>query len=227
MAGNLRALTAEFLGTFAWVFLAAGMVCSDASRGGALGVPGIALGVGLTVAAVFGIFGRTARGQFNPAFTLGLWAARRLDAASAALCLVCQLLAAALAGLLLAKAFAHAPILSEPPFLGVPRPAGIGFRSATVLEAFATMLLAMAVYAPHPGERSGRAASIFGAIAAGAVAAAAALVIGPLTGASLNPARAFGPALASGLWSQHYVYWAGPLAGGAAGMLLSRFLFDR
>ncbi|OIO10749.1 MAG: hypothetical protein AUJ52_03500 [Elusimicrobia bacterium CG1_02_63_36] len=227
MAGNLRALIAEFLGTFAWVFFAAGVVCSDASLGGSIGPAGIALGVGLTVAAVFGIFGKAARGQFNPAFTLGLVAARRLDIVQGALCLVSQLFAAALAGLFLARAFAHAPILAEAPFLGTPMPSGVGFRGASLLEAVATMMLAMAVYAPGAADRSGRASLIFTAIAAGAVAASAALVLGPLTGAALNPARAFGPALATGYWHQHYVYWAGPLAGGAAGMGLSRFLFDR
>jgi glycerol uptake facilitator-like aquaporin len=227
MAGNIRALIAEFLGTFAWVFFAAGVVCSDASLGGTIGPVGAALGVGLTVAAVFGIFGRAARGQFNPAFTLGLVAARRLDIVQGALCLVSQLLGASLAGLFLAKAFAHAPIIAEPPFLGAPIPSGVGYRGASLLEAVATMMLAMAVYAPGAADRSGRAASIFGAIAAGAVAAAAALVIGPLTGAALNPARAFGPALATGYWHQHYVYWAGPLAGGAAGMGLSRLLFEK
>ncbi len=226
MAGNLRALIAEFFGTFTWVFLAAGVVCSDASLGGTIGPTGIALGVGLTVAAVFGIFGPAARGQFNPAFTLGLVATRRLDIVQGVLCLVCQLLGAALAGLFLAKAFAHAPIIAESPYLGTPMPEGVGYRGASLLEAVTTMLLAMAVYSPSSSGQNGRAASIFGAIAAGAVAAAATLVIGPLTGAALNPARAFGPALATGFWHQHYIYWAGPLAGGAAGMGISRLLFE-
>ncbi|PCI39517.1 MAG: hypothetical protein COB53_03160 [Elusimicrobia bacterium] len=226
MAGNLRALMAEFLGTFAWVFLAAGVVCSDASLGGTIGPTGIALGVGLTVAGVFAIFGSVARGQFNPALTLGLVATRRLDIVQGVMCLVSQLLGAALAGLFLAKAFSHAPIIAESPFLGVPMPEGVGYRGASLLEAVATMMLAMAVYTPGASEQSDHPSTLLPAIAAGAIAAAATLVIGPLTGAALNPVRAFGPALATGYWHQHYIYWAGPLAGGAAGMGISRLLFE-
>ncbi|MFH2201890.1 MAG: aquaporin [Elusimicrobiota bacterium] len=225
MAGNLRAFLAELLGTFAWVLFAAGAVCTDAALGGRIGPLGIAAAQGLAIAAVFGLFGRYSPGMFNPAFTLALAAIKRLDRVKAVLCLVCQLLGATLAGLLLAKLFAHYPIIEEPPFLGTPMAAGLGFRGATMLEAVLTFFLALAARrAWGDPDHGARGAAI---LVVGATAFAATLLGGPLSGAALNPAHAFGPAVASGYWTQHYVYWVGPLAGAIAGLSLSEFMFEK
>lgn len=220
MAGNLRAFIAEFVGAFGWVFLAAGAVCADAATHGTLGPTGVALAQGLGVAAMFGMLGRHSPGLFNPALTLGLAAARRIDWVKAALALVCQLLGAACASLLLAQIFEATLPAALPPHLGTPTLTGLGFRGATLLEAVCTFFLALAAMG---GGRSVAAR----ALVVGAAAAAAALVAGPLTGAALNPARAFGPAVASGFWTCHYVYWFGPAAGAAAAAFLTRFVFDR
>lgn len=220
MAGNLRAFLAEFVGTFGWVFFAAGAVCADAATRGALGPVGVALAAGLGVSAVFGMLGRDSVGLFNPALTLALAAARRTDWVRAAMAFAIQLLGAACAGLLLARMFGAALPPSEPPHLGTPVLSGLGFRAATLLEAVLTFFLALA--ALGGGGRSAAAR----ALVVGAAAAAAALVAGPLTGAALNPARAFGPAVASGFWDQHYVFWFGPSAGAAAAAFLIRFVFD-
>ncbi len=226
MAGNLRAFLAELLGTFAWVFFAAGAVCTDAVLQGGLGPTGVAIAQGLAVAAVFGVFGRYSPGLFNPAFTFALVAIRRLDMVKAALCLVSQLLGAALAGLLLAQVFSHTSMAEQAPFLGAAMPSQVlGFRGATLLEAVLTFFLAVAAHRVFEEEDRTRTRVL--ALVLGAAAIVAALVGGPLTGAVMNPARAFGPALASGFWSQHYVYWFGPIAGAVAGMGLSQFLFER
>ncbi|MFA5140759.1 MAG: aquaporin [Elusimicrobiota bacterium] len=211
MAGTLRSLLAEFLGTFIWVFFAAGAICADAALEGGLGALGVALGQGLAMAAAFGLFGGSP-GMFNPAVTLALAAFRRLEIVKAALCLVCQLLAAAAAGLLLSAAFSHAHISSEPPFLGVPTLNGMGFRAATLLEAVLTFFLSVACVASQGKSNPTRA------LVVGSLGCAASLVLGAFCGAAMNPARAFGPAVASGYWSFHYVYWAGPLAGAALGV---------
>jgi glycerol uptake facilitator-like aquaporin len=223
LAGNLRAFLAEFLGTFAWVFFAAGAVCTNAVMQGELGRSGVAAAQGLAVAAVFGFFGRLSPGLFNPAFTVGLAAVKRLDWGKAALCLVCQLLGAALAGLFLAAVFRHASINDSMPFLGAATTGPIGFRGATLLEAVLTFFLAIAAYSLYQMESGAATRSLV----IGALAATSALVAGPLTGAIMNPARAFGPAVASGYWSQHYIYWFGPLAGALAGMGLSHFVLEK
>lgn len=221
MAGNLRAFFAEFLGTFGWVFFAAGAVCTDASTHGSLGPLGVALAQGFAVAAVFGMLGRYSTGYFNPALTLALAAARRIDWVRAALAVVCQLLGAACAGLLLAQLFTAVLPPSEVPHLGTPFPTGLGFRAATLLEAVLTFFLALAALGGSTRSAAARALLI------GAASGAAALVAGPLTGAALNPARAFGPAVASGFWDQHYIYWFGPAAGAALAAFLTRFVFDK
>lgn len=213
MAGNIRALVAELVGTFGWVLFVAGAACADALAGGRLGPGGQALAQGLAVAGVYGVFGRYSAGLFNPAFTAALVAARRLDWVKAALCLLCQLLGAALAGLFLATIFGAA---DRPPFLGAVVPS-LDFRAATLVEAVLAFFLAAAARTASQDRRLGG-----GALTVGAVAAAASLVGGPLTGAAMNPARAFGPAVASGLWRMHYVYWVGPLAGAMAGIWLAR-----
>ncbi len=225
MAGNLRAFLAEILGTFAWVLFAAGAVCTDATSGGGVGLMGTAVAQGLAVAIVFGVFGKHSPGMFSPAFTFALVAVNRLDKGKAALCLVCQLLGAALAGVFLASIFSHSAVVSDPPFLGTPMPSGLGFRGATLLEAVLTFFLVLAARRAWLEQKEGRRnAAVF---ILGATAVAATLVGGPLSGAALNPARAFGPAIASGYWTQHYIYWFGPLAGAALGMGLSEFLFEK
>ncbi|MFH1725853.1 MAG: aquaporin [Elusimicrobiota bacterium] len=225
MAGNLRAFLAELMGTFAWVLFVAGAVCTDASLDGALGPAGIAMAQGVALAAVFGVFGPYSIGLFNPAFTIALACLKRVEIGKAALCLLCQLLGAVLAALLLKQIFSHLLLAGEPPYLGTPLASAVGFRSATLLEAVITFFLAVAAY--RATEDTGMPSVAPRAIVVGAVAAAAAFVAGPLTGAAMNPARAFGPAVVTGFWSQHYVYWVGPLAGAVGGMALSRFLFDR
>lgn len=182
----------------------------------------MALAQALAVAAVLGTFGRQSFGQLNPALTAGLVVAKRLDPAKAALALLCQLLGAALAGLLLSAAFSAALPPAEPPYLGAVVPSGVGFRTATLLEAVVTLFLALAARRGAEGKRGLDTAWL-----AGAVAGAGSLAIGPLTGAALNPARAFGPAVASGYWVEHYVYWMGPLAGGVAGTLLAEYFFEK
>lgn len=220
MAGNLRAFLADFVGCFGWTFFAAGAVCADAATHGALGPVGVALATGLAVAAVFGMLGRFSAGFFNPALTLALAAARRTDWIRAALAFLSQLLGAACAGLLLEQLFGAVLPPAAAPHLGTPVVTGLGFRAATLLEAVMTFFLALAALGG-----SGRSAAAR-ALLVGAAAGAAALVAGPLTGAALNPARAFGPASASGFWAEHYVYWFGPAAGAAAAAFLTRFVFD-
>jgi aquaporin Z len=220
LAGTLRALLAELVGAFAWTALAAGAVVVDAASGGRLGPVGVALAQGLAAAAVFGALGREAPALFNPAFAFALAVLRRLDAARAALCAFAQLSGASLAALFLTAVFHHSPLLRNPPHLGACH-STIGFREATLVEAVLTFFLALA---SHRLLQQDRRSGPSWALAVGAWVGAAALFAGGLTGAALNPARAFGPAMLSMFWAQHYVYWVGPVTGAVLGFAASEFL---
>ena len=216
MAGNLKAFLAEFVGTFALVFVSAGAVCADAVTGGRLGLTGIALAYGLALAAMSLTFGRACGGQFNPAITAALLLNRRMNLIRGVLFVAAQLLGAALAGILLRAALhTHEELLTAAPFLGAcDMGSGVGFKAGTLLEAVATFFLACASMAPGDSRGGG------GQAAGGCVLAAAVLVLGPLTGAALNPARAFGPAVATGHWSNWFVYWIGPVTGAVPAVFL-------
>lgn len=217
MSGHIRSFLAEFIGTFALVWLAAGAVCVDAMLPAGLGPVGIALAYGAAAALTTYALGRASGGHFNPAITAAVYVSKRIDAVKASFYVICQLLGAALAGLLLARTFQSRPeIAAQPPYLGSCDLWAVGFRAATLIEAIATFLLVLVYYSAR---YEGRARSGW-PVAVGLAVTAGSLALGPLTGGALNPARAFGPAVASGHWSHFYVYWVGPLVGAAAAALL-------
>jgi glycerol uptake facilitator-like aquaporin len=215
--GGLRSFGAELVGTFALTLAAAGAACLDAATGGRVGPLGAALAYAAATTAVFYSFPQ-ARGRFNPALTIADLAIKRADPLLSVFALAAQLLGAACAGLFLRAVLegGRPELLGAPTYLGVCEPIGIGYRAATLVEAVATFFLACAVAAS--GERRRRA---LGPLAIGAATLFGALIAGPLTGGAMNPARAFGPALAAGRWTRQYVYWIGPLAGAALAALLS------
>lgn len=215
--GGLRAFGAELTGTFALTLAGAGAACMDAATGGRLGPVGIAFAYAAAMAAAFYMFpGSGAR--FNPALTLAEMAVRRRSLPRGVFAVAAQLLGAACAGLLLRAVLSGGKpeLILGPTYLGACAPNGIGYRAATLIEAVLTFFLACAVAASE--ERRRRA---LGPFAIGAVALFGGLAAGPLTGAAMNPARAFGPAIAAGAWSRHYVYWVGPLAGAVLAALIA------
>jgi glycerol uptake facilitator-like aquaporin len=133
---------------------------------------------------------------------------------------------AQLAGALLASALLAGAFGAEVAADGTPAVAdGITVWGALVLEAIATFFLVLVVFGTAVDERAPRA--VF-PIAIGLTVAMDIMAIGPLTGAAMNPARAFGPALVSGVWDAHWVYWLAPLLGGIAGAYVQHaFLMER
>ena len=223
MAGNLKAILAEFICAFAFVFAGAGAVCVDALSGGRLGWTGIALAHGLAAAVLASTYGRVSGAQFNPALTLALFANGRQNVVLTVFFLMAQLLGATLAAVFLKAALHTRPeVLTGAPFLGACDLSSVGYKAATLIEAIGTFFVVTAVYATtiRSGEREDSAPWVLGAAYAFGV-----LVCGPLTGGALNPARAFGPELASGHWAFWWVYWVGPLAGAAAAALLYEHLY--
>lgn len=216
---GLRAFFAELAGTFALVLGAAGAACVDALTGGRLGPAGVALAYGAATLVAFHSFPNAA-GRFNPALTLADLAFKRVGALQAVFSVTAQLLGSACAALFLGAVLSGRPeLLDAPVSLGACKLEGVGYRAATLVEAVLTFFLACtaAAAADARGRRNGP-------LAVGAATLLGALAAGPLTGGALNPARAFGPAIASGFWKHHYVFWVGPLAGAALAALVSPYL---
>jgi MIP family channel proteins len=218
MAGHLRSYIVELIGTFMLVFFGAGAVCIDVLTGGKLGWTGMALAYGLSAMAAGYAFSPISGGHFNPAVTVALLINRRISAVKSIFYVVSQLFGAALAAAALGSVLIQHPALSESsPYLGACDLSGIGFKAGTLLEAIGTFLLVSVFYGTQMDARGCVSAA---PIAMGLVYTISALVLGPLTGAALNPARSFGPAAFTGHWSHAYVYWIGPITGALAAACL-------
>lgn len=212
-------LVAEFLGVFALVFFGEGAACADhyLQGSGGVGLFGIALAHGLAIAIMVSALGHISGGHFNPAVTIGFWVTRRLNTLDTILYWIAQL-----AGAIAAAFFLKAVIPEETwraVALGAPDLARDFPRWAGMsLEAVATFFLVFVVFATAVDEKG--AFRSIGGFGIGLAMALGIIVLGPFTGGALNPARAFGPALAASHWANHGVYWVGPLAGGfLAGLL--------
>lgn len=220
MAPLSRRLVAEALGTFALVFIGAGSVMTGYFPGADYGILGVALAHGIVLAvmvtATMGISG----GHLNPAVTLGLLTARRITPVAAAGYVVAQLVGAVLAAAALKPLFTDAVIRAGQ--LGVPRlAASISLPQGIALEIVLGFLLVSSVFGTAVNPASHRV----GGFGIGLTLFVCILVGGPLSGAAVNPARAFGPALVMGQWVAHVVWWIGPIVGGVlAGLLWEYFL---
>lgn len=223
MTGTLRSYAAELIGTFALIFVGAGSICMDVITGGKVGLTGIALAHGLTIMVMAYTYGPVSGGHFNPAVTAAMLASRRIDPIKAVFYIASQLVGAALAGIFLERMLHNYPdIASQAPFLGACDLANLGFKAGTLLEAVGTFFLVSTIFATAVDPRGSAATA---PIAIGLTISLSVLAFGPLTGAALNPARAFGPAIATGHWSNWFVYWIGPLIGALAASLLYEHLF--
>ncbi|HEX9579966.1 MAG TPA: aquaporin [Gemmatimonadales bacterium] len=215
MSQLTRALTAEFLGAFGLVFIGAGAVVTEGASGGQLGLVGIALAHGVVLAVMVTATMRISGGHLNPAVTAAVWLSRRIGGRDAVLYVLTQLAAAVSAALLVKALFPVGAGMATA--YGVPRIAGeVSFLQAIVIEAILTAMLVSAVF----GTAISPEAPGVGGFGIGLVLVFVILAGGPLTGAAVNPARAFGPAVAANDWHAHLAYWVGPLLGAAVASLL-------
>ena len=194
----MRKLAAEGLATFVLVFLGTGACVVDAASGGRLGVVGVGLVWGLAVYASATAFGAISGAHMNPAVTLALWRAERFPARDIAPYAAVQAAGAIAASLALLALFGE-----RAGSLGATRPS-FGIAPAFGLETAMTFLLVLVVL---------RAPARACPAAAGAVVALEAIFGGPFTGASMNPARSFGPALVTGRFDSLWIYLLAPLLG--------------
>ncbi len=218
-----HALTAELIGTFALIFIGAGT--------GALGLGGlvgVALAHGLVVLGFVYAYGHLSGGHLNPAVTLGVWAAGKMDAGRALSYMVFQLAGGALGAFTLRWVLGG----TETGLGATTLARGLVAGGATIevtpavgllVEAILTFFLVNCVL---NAAVSGKAGNLAGA-AIGLTLAFAILMGGPLTGASLNPARSLGPALALGDFADLWIYFAGPALGAVAAAALYRGLLEK
>jgi aquaporin Z len=215
-----RRLLAEALGTFSFVFVGAAVVVVNGGfPNSGIGLLGIALAHAVALSVMVSATMSISGGHLNPAVTLGLLVARRIDPASAAAYIVTQLASASLAALIVKLLLPAGAVRSA--LLGVPVIASsVTMGQAIGIEAVLTFFLMTAVFGTAVSPEAPRIAG-FGI---GLVLLFDILVGGPLTGAAMNPARAFGPALVSGQWLGHVAYWVGPIAGAIVAALLWQYL---
>jgi MIP family channel proteins len=234
----LRRGFAEFVGTFTLIFIGAGSILTltkllePATNGSAqaLGVYGsltlvsVALAHGLVIAVMASAVGHISGGHFNPAVTLGFFVTRRLAPTLALVYWSVQLLGATAAALLLRWFFSAS--VRGPTNLGAPGlGSGISVWQGVVIEGILTFFLVWVVFATA-ADPGGTFKSIAG-LAIGFTITLDVLMGGPLTGAAMNPARAFGPELVSRHWTDAWVWYVGPLVGGAVAALAYERLYLR
>lgn len=219
MKDTLRHFAAEFVGTFALVFVGGGAIVLTRYTGGQVGLVDVALAHGLILAVMVSALMRIS-GHFNPAVTVAFLATRRIEAVMAGVYVVAQLIGAMAAAYALK---AVTPFAEFEAVRGGAQSASIevNFARAVTMEAIATFFLVTVVFGTAVDVKAPK----IGGLAIGLTLTAAILAIGPFTGASLNPARSFGPAVAAGYWEGHFIYWLGPIIGGVLAGLLYEHLF--
>lgn len=211
----LRRAVAEGMAAFALVFAGCGAAITNATHDGALGVTGIAAVFGLIIMVMIYATGHLSGAHINPAVTIALTLTRHFPARDAVAYIAAQLIGATTGALLLLAAWPDKPAL-----LGATVPS-IATGTALVYEIVLTAFLMFVIIAVATDTRAIGAGA---AIAIGGTVALDALFGGPLTGASMNPARSFGPALASGTWTDFWIYVVGPIVGAALGALGYQFI---
>ena len=217
-----KAAVAEFVATFALVFVGAGAVILYSS--GSIDLLGVALAHGLVLAIMVSVVGHVSGGHVNPAVTIALWTAGKVTTQRAAVYTVAQLAGAVLGALLLryvvgGEAFEAAG--GGAPALGP----GISVGKGIVIEAILTFFLVFAVFGTAVDDRGPWNKTAGFTI--GLVIAFDIIAFGPYTGAAMNPARWFGPALVAGVWNDSLVWIVGPIAGGIIAGVLYATVFLR
>lgn len=201
-----RALIAEFIGTFALVFV--GVLAIEQFQGQASGLLGVALAHGLTIATMAWATASISGGHLNPAVSFALWISKKIDAVTFLGYIVAQMLGAISAAFLVtvvSPAKASDLLGHGIPSLGKD----VSVPGAIILEAIATFFLLFVIFSTSFDKRQGRMAALF----IGLTVTLDILAIGPYTGAAMNPARYFGPAIALNDFSGALVFVAGPLIG--------------
>ena len=203
MNNDLRLCFAETLGTFILVFAGTGAMIINGLYGGIITHVGVAIVWGLVVMTVVYAFGDVSGAHVNPAVTVGFWLARRFPGRRVAPYIVSQCLGAILASLVLSLLF------TDSPGLGMTMPSGPAIQSF-VVEIILTFYLMFVILSVATGSKE---KGVMAGCAIGAVVGLEALFAGPVSGASMNPARSLAPALASMRLEYLWIYLTAPFIG--------------
>jgi aquaporin NIP len=204
----MKQFLAEAIGTFALVFAGTGAIVINDTAGGKVTHVGIALTFGLVVMAMIYAVGDTSGAHLNPAVTLGFWIARRLPGKLVLPYIASQLVGAFAASGMMWAMFVHST-------LGATHPTGSVWQTF-VLEIVLTAILMFVILSVASGPKE---KGMLAGVAIGGVIAFEALFAGPISGASMNPARSLAPAVLSGGFSDVWIYIAAPILGAAIGVL--------
>lgn len=229
----VRPLIAEFIGPFALVFIGAGAILTAISQGWAPGgnftagfIVMVALAHGLAIGLMVAAAGHISGGHYNPAVTIGLFVGGKIGAVKGAAYIVAQLLGATVAALILRQVFddSLADLQASIPAVNYDGDQDgiiVGRANAFWLEVIATFFL---VYVICGVAIDSRGAHAIAPLAIGLTITMDILMAGPLTGAAMNPARHFGPALVEGEWKDWWIYWVAPIIGGSLASIVHNYI---
>jgi aquaporin TIP len=218
MLTTLRVLTAEALGTFFLCFAGiAAILCTAPPINAGGGLVAIALAHGIALSVAVNNFGGISGAHFNPAVTCGMLVTGRIKPALAVLYIIAQLIGASIAAMTCRDVFPAEAVNAA--VLGLPLPAAWASTGAVFcVEVVMTFLLVTSIFGTAVDER-GKTVKI-GGFGIGLAVTFDILAGGPVSGASMNPARSFGPALVMGHWEWHWLYWLAPIVGACVAAVL-------
>jgi len=211
---NMKAFACEFIGTFTLIFVGVSAIASNHLSNGGLGLTGIALAHGLAIAVMVTATGGVSGGHLNPAVSFGAFLAKKLDSAKFVGYVISQCLGALFAAFLVKQVFAPEVLT----FVGMGTPsfgAGVTLSQALIMEIILTFFLVFVVFGSAIDAKAPKVGGLF----IGLTVALDIMAGGPISGGAMNPARHFGPALMGGGLTNMWVYWVGPLVGGALASL--------
>jgi len=224
-----RALMAEFVATMMFVFMATGLIVSynqDKTQGGdyGAGLVSISLGIGIGLSTMIYTVANISGGHLNPAVTVGLLLIRQIELFKAIGYIICQMGGGIVGAALMYGVMpgnATVPVNMGATSLGI----GVTPGEGCAIEICLTFILVFTVCATAELAGDLKHMGRFAPLAIGYAVLVDVMIGAPFTGASMNPARSFGPAVVAGYWVNHWVYWVGPMVGGIIASVVYHYLF--